>query len=37
MPLNQVRIVEVELKKVGLRKEQAHFEKEDVKEVDGGR
>ena len=37
MPLNQVRIVEVELKKVGLRKEQAQFEKEDVEEVDGRR
>ena len=37
MPLNQVRIVEVELKKVGLRKEQAAFEKEDVEEVDVGR
>ena len=37
MPFNQVRIGEVKLKKVGLRKEQAQFDKEDVKEVDGGR
>ena len=37
MPLNHVRIVEVEIKKVGLRKEQAMFEKEDAEEVDGGR
>ena len=37
MPLNQVRVVEVELKKVVLRKEQAQFENEDVEELDGGR
>ena len=37
MPLNQVRFLEVELKKIVLRKEQAQFEKEDVEEVDGGR
>ena len=37
MPLNQVRVVEVELKKVGLRKEQAQFDKEDVEEVDCGK
>ena len=37
MPYNQVRIGEMELKKVGLRKEQAKFEKEDVEEVDDGR
>ena len=36
MPSNQVRIGEMELKKVGLRKEQAMFEKEDAEEVDGG-
>ena len=27
----------MDLKKVGLRKEKAKFEKEDVEEVDGGR
>ena len=37
MPLNQVRIGDVELQKVGLRKEQDKFEKEDVEEVHGGR
>ena len=37
MPLNQVRIGEMKLRKVGLRKEQANFEKEDVEEVDDGR
>ena len=37
MPLNQVRIGDVELQKVGLRKGQAKFEKEDAEEVDGGR
>ena len=36
MPLNQVRIGDMELKKVGLRKEQSMFEKEDAEEVDGG-
>ena len=37
MPYNQVRIGEMELKKVGLWKEQAKFEKEDVEEVDDER
>ena len=37
MSLNDVRIGEMELKKVGLRKEQTKFEMEDVEEVDGGR
>ena len=37
MPLNQVRILEVELKKIGLKKEQAQFEKEDVEEFEDGR
>ena len=34
MPSNQVRIGEMELKKVGLRKEQAMFEKDYAKVVD---
>ena len=33
----QVRMGEGEDKKVGLSKEQGNFEKEDVKEVEGGR
>ena len=33
----QVRIREVKLQKVGLRKAQAKFQKEDVEEGDGGR
>ena len=37
MSLNEVRIGEMKLKKVGLRKEQIKFEMEDVEEVDGGR
>ena len=37
MPLNPVRIGAMELKKVGLRKEQAMFEKDDAEEVDVGR
>ena len=37
MSLNEVRIGEMELKKVGLRKEQTKLEMEDVEEVDGGR
>ena len=34
---SQVRIGEWEFKKEGWRKEQAKFEKEDVKEVEDGR
>ena len=34
MSLNEVRIREMELNKVGLRKEQTNFE---IEEVDGGR
>ena len=34
IPLNQVKM---ELKKEGLRKEQAKFEKEDMEELDDGR
>ena len=37
MPLIQLRIRYVDPKKVGLGKEQAKYEKEDVEEVDGGR
>ena len=37
MPLSQLRIRKVDPKKVGLRKEKATFENENVEEVEGGR
>ena len=37
IPKLQLRMGEGEFKKVGLRKEQAKLEKEDVNEVEGGR
>ena len=37
MPLTQLSIRLVDPKKLGLRKDPAKFEKENVEEVDGGR